>query len=439
MPLRKWTEFLDGVPAGQPLRQVILESWHRSVDAGVDVSAETLDVPRVSPDDLARRQRDAAVMLEVATPHLEWLSGAIGVPHVVYVADRDGVILHAVGSGFDLEHVSLAPGFVWSEEAAGTNGAGTAIAANRPVAIVGSEHIVKAFHGFTCTGSPLHDARGEVIGAIDVSTSAKDGGPERLVPVAHAAFSIDRELAQRQALASAEAATSARDRLLAEVSHEVRTPLTAIVGWAQLVRANASMLDDGLAEIESSAWRLSVLVADLLEMSRIATGRMTLERAEIDLCAVTSTVAGTMQAIAAKRGVSLEVSVAAPVVISGDRRRLEQVITNLLSNAVKFTPAGGTIAASVAAQEGAARLVVRDTGRGIEPQLLPFVFDYLRQGEPRGGLGLGLAIVREIVALHGGTVIAESDGAGKGATLTVELPLLVTAQVREAIDEHRSA
>ena len=429
MPLRKWTEFLEGVPAGPPLRQVILESWHRSVDAGVNVSADAFEVPRVSDEELERRQREASLLLEVAIPHLEWLSAALGSsPHVAYVTDRDGVIVGAIGAGFDLEASSLAPGFVWSEEAAGTNGAGTAIASGRPVAIVGSEHIVKAFHGFTCTGAPIHDPRGHVIGAIDVSTYARDGEPERLVAVAHAAFAIDRELAQRNALSSAEAATAARDRLLAEVSHEVRTPLTAIVGWAQLVRANSSMLDDGLAEIESSAWRLSVLVADLLEMSRIATGRMTLEKAAVDLCDVTANVASAMQSIAAKRGVSLEVVVGTPVTISGDRRRLEQVITNLLSNAVKFTPPGGSVATTVLVEDGAARLIVRDTGCGIEPDLLPFVFDYLRQGEPRGGLGLGLAIVRDIVALHGGTVAASSEGSGKGATLVVELPLLDAAQ-----------
>jgi two-component system CheB/CheR fusion protein len=282
---------------------------------------------------------------------------------------------------------------------------------------------VKAFHGFTCTGAPIHDAKGQVIGAIDVSTNANDGSPERLVAVAHAAFAIDRELTQRAALQTAEAATAGRDRLLAEVSHEVRTPLTAIVGWAQLVRANESMLPDGLAEIESSAWRLSVLVADLLEMSRIATGRMTLERTDLDFGSVLTSVASAMQSIATRRGVTMQVTTSGSTAISGDRRRLEQVVTNLLSNAVKFTPSGGCVTASIDAVDGNARLVVRDTGCGIEPQLLPFVFEYLRQGEQRGGLGLGLAIVREIVLLHGGTVTAASEGSGKGAMITVEIPL----------------
>lgn len=425
MPLRRWTAFLDSVPAGQPLRSVILESWHRTVDAGVDVDAEHFEVPRVAEDELNRRQVAASMLLETATPHLEWLSAALsGTPHVAYVTDRDGVILRSLGAGLDFEQSSLAPGFVWSEDAAGTNGSGTAIAADKPVAIVGSEHIVKAFHGFTCTGAPIHDALGNVIGAIDVSTHAGDGSPERLVAVAHAAFAIDRELAQRSALKSAEAATAARDRLLAEVSHEVRTPLTAIVGWTQLVRANDSMLPDGLAEIESSAWRLSVLVADLLEMSRIATGRMTLERAEIDFGTVLTSVASAMQSIATRRGVSMEVHATEPAMISGDRRRLEQVVTNLLSNAVKFTPSGGSVIASVEPFDGNARLIVTDTGSGIEPQLLPHIFEYLRQGEQRGGLGLGLAIVREIVLLHGGTVRATSDGPGTGASMIVEIPLL---------------
>lgn len=426
MPLATWRRYFESA-AGGPLRAVIVESWTRSLDAGVDPTAQDVTVPRVSADELQQRREANATMIDAATPHVEWLSRSLrGIRHVVYLVDLDGVILHVAASGIDAEQAALAPGYQWSEQVVGTNGAGTAIAADQPVAIVGSEHLVEAFHQFTCTAAPIHDPGGKVIGAIDITTDAANGSPERLIAVAHAAFVIDRELTQRHAIDSANAATAARDRLLAEVSHEIRTPLTAIIGWAQFVRTNRAALDEGLPAIEQSAFRLSVLVADLLEMSRIATGKMHLECSDVDLAAITSGVVSAMSSIAESRGISLSAGGTQRLVIRADARRLEQVVTNLLANALKFTPDGGTVTVHHRSAGDVARLVVSDTGCGIDPAFLPHVFDYLRQGpttESSGGLGLGLAIVREIVQLHGGHVTAASDGIGRGATFTVDLPL----------------
>ena len=426
MSLGKWTEILKAVPDRQ-LREVVVESWERSISAGIEFGSESFIVPRISNADLQRRITTNAGLLEVAIPHIEWLSASLsGIPHVVYVVDSDGIVLHALSLEVDLAANFLSPGHDWSEKAAGTNGAGTAIAANRPVAIIGSEHIVKPFHRFTCTGAPVHDASGKVIGAIDVSTGVDDGNPERLLAVAHAAFVIDRELAQRAALYTAQAATAARDRLLAEVSHELRTPLAVILGWAQFLRDDPSALEEAVDAIESSAWTLSLLIGDLVEMSRIATGKLRLNRRLLDLSSVVNAVVKTMKPIASRKGVSLDIKATERATISADAKRIEQVLANLLANAIKFTAAGGSIALSVRRSSDTVRITVSDTGCGIDDRILSHIFDYLRQGVPgeqAGGLGLGLAIVREIVERHGGNVRADSDGPGRGACFTVDLPL----------------
>lgn len=407
---------------------MILESWRRSLAAGVDIEAEDFVPTRVGETELRRRVEAAAPLVEISKPHLQWLSASLAdAPHVAYVVDRDGVILEAIGADLDLEATGLAPGFIWSETIAGTNGAGTALEAGEPVAVVGDEHIVCAFRQFTCTAAPVHDENGVVIGAIDVSTAAEGADPGRLLDVAHAAFVITRELSHRAALSAAEAETRARDRLLAEVSHEARTPLTAILGWAQMLRIDSQALDTGLAEIEASAIRLSSVVADLLEMARISAGKVALVSSEIDLAAVTTNVVHSMRPVSARKEISLEIEADQPLRTFGDQKRLEQVVTNLVSNAIKFTPPRGEVMVRLKAINGTAELTVRDSGCGIDPNLLPHVFEYLRQGEhqERGaGLGLGLSIVRDIVRRHGGHVSAESDGPGTGALFRVEIPLV---------------
>jgi PAS domain S-box-containing protein len=239
--------------------------------------------------------------------------------------------------------------------------------------------------------------------------------------------------AERSARAEADAANHAKDQFLAVLSHELRTPLNAILGWARLMRAGhlgEAERARASAIIERNALLQAQLVADLLDVSRIAAGKMDIERIPVDLVLVVREALETVlaDANAKKLTVVTDLDDAAGEVL-GEARRLQQVVSNLLLNAIKFTPDGGRIELTLRRHETSARLTVRDTGIGIDPALLPRVFDPFEQGDTtttrrHQGLGLGLAIVRRLVALHGGTIRADSAGLGQGATFTVDLPVL---------------
>jgi signal transduction histidine kinase len=224
-----------------------------------------------------------------------------------------------------------------------------------------------------------------------------------------------------------------KDEFLAVVSHELRTPLTAILGWARLLRMGG--LDEAtqrkaFESIERNATSQSQLVDDLLEVSRIITGKLRLRRQRLDPAALLESCVDAILPDAQQKGVEVErqVDPAAPAV-SADAQRLRQVFWNLLSNAIKFTPAGGHIRVVLRSGGRTVEVEVHDDGVGIRPEFLPFVFDRFTQDEAaregsRRGLGVGLAIVRHLVAEHGGTVGARSAGEGKGATFLVSLPVL---------------
>jgi PAS domain S-box-containing protein len=240
-----------------------------------------------------------------------------------------------------------------------------------------------------------------------------------------------RESAEK-AKQAAEAANRAKDEFLATMSHELRTPLNAVLGWIQILRSSGGSTenrDRALATIERNARAQAQIIDDLLDVSRIVTGKLALKVRPVDIGSV---VDGALEAISlAVAAKPLKLTkhiepVAAPV--SGDADRLRQVMTNLLTNAVKFTPPGGRIDVRVDVKDGRARIQVADTGQGIDPEFLTHVFDRFWQRDSsmarvHGGLGLGLAIVRHIIDMHGGSVRADSPGVGLGATFTVELPL----------------
>jgi PAS domain S-box-containing protein len=236
---------------------------------------------------------------------------------------------------------------------------------------------------------------------------------------------------ERQARAEAEAANRAKDDFLSVLSHELRTPLTAMLGWARVLRTGALEPDrtaGALETVERNTRLLAQLIDDLLDVSRIAAGKMSIELAPVELGAVVRAAIETVRGSAEASGVALgaDVPEEAPVV-RGDRRRLQQVLLNLLSNAVKFTPRGGRIDVKLERLPSVVRLTVSDTGRGMSAQFLTQIFDRFRQLDTagtrsHGGLGLGLAIVRHLVELHGGRVSAFSAGEGLGSTFTVDLP-----------------
>jgi signal transduction histidine kinase/CheY-like chemotaxis protein len=224
-----------------------------------------------------------------------------------------------------------------------------------------------------------------------------------------------------------------KDEFLATLSHELRTPLNAVLGWARLLRSTRvepATESRALESIERNARAQARLIEDLLEVSRIVTGKLRLQVRECDLAAIVDAAAEIVQPAAAAKKLTLSVDLRIrPAMTSGDPDRLQQIVWNLLSNAVKFTPHDGHISVRLERDTGY-RLTVRDTGPGIEPKFLPHLFEPFRQADgtasrEHGGLGLGLAIARQLAELHGGTITAHSLGAGTGATFEVRLPSVV--------------
>jgi signal transduction histidine kinase/CheY-like chemotaxis protein len=252
----------------------------------------------------------------------------------------------------------------------------------------------------------------------------------------------DRQLAaqnaaeeeRNRALAEAEAANRSKDRFLATLSHELRTPLNAILGWVFLMKQGSvkpELQKEGLLVIERNARAQSRLIADLLDISRIVAGKLRLEPQPLNFLSCVKSAMNNIRPSADEKGVRLvsrvDSSILVGIAMYGDPTRLEQVLLNLLVNAIKFTPANGRVEVSVEASESLIRLTVVDTGTGIEPEFLPRLFDRFSQADESlrkdRGLGLGLTISRHIVELHGGKIYAASDGLGKGASFTIELPV----------------
>ena len=241
---------------------------------------------------------------------------------------------------------------------------------------------------------------------------------------------LTREQAARK---EAEEASRLKDEFLATVSHELRTPMTAIVGWTHMLRVG--LLDEvgtqqAIETVERNARAQTQLINDLLDISRVITGKLHLEMRQIELAQVIEAAIDAVRPAAAAKMIEFQTALdpeASPVLADPDR--LQQVVWNLLSNAIKFTPPGGRVLVRLNRAGSNAEITVSDTGMGISPEFLPFVFDRFRQADgsitrAHGGLGLGLAIVRHLIELHGGTVVASSQGQGEGATFTVKLPLV---------------
>ncbi|MEX2272656.1 MAG: ATP-binding protein [Vicinamibacterales bacterium] len=242
-----------------------------------------------------------------------------------------------------------------------------------------------------------------------------------------------------QALAEeADRANHLKDDFIAMVSHELRTPLNAVLGWARMLASGqlpAARTAHAIAAIERNAASLTVIIDDLLDMSRIIAGTMNLTFQPVDLVAVTQTTLDVVEPMAAARQIDLTLTADPSFddVVNGDPARLQQVIGNLLTNAIKFTPDGGRVAVSIELVGAAVEIKVVDTGQGIRAGFLPHIFERYRQAgramSRQHGLGLGLAIVRHLVELHGGTVRAASEGEGLGSTFIARLPILTAAPV----------
>lgn len=237
---------------------------------------------------------------------------------------------------------------------------------------------------------------------------------------------------EQEARVQAEAANRAKDQFIAMVSHELRNPLNAVLGWVTLLssgRLDAATQTRAIEVIERNARAQARLIDDLLDIGRIVAGNLRLDRQPADLASIVERSIDTLQPAASAKGIHIKASLEGAPRVLGDASRLQQIVSNLLSNAVKFTPEEGQVDVGLGLAEGKARITVRDTGRGIPAELLPQIFEPFRQGEGRPserqeGLGLGLAITRHLVEQHGGTIEVESPGEGMGAVFTVDLPLL---------------
>jgi len=259
------------------------------------------------------------------------------------------------------------------------------------------------------------------------------------------------ELAHRAAMAlenarlyqNAQEATRMRDEFLGTVSHELRTPLNAVLGWTRMLRTgslNGTSNERALATIERNAMLQARLVEDLLDASRIVMGKLRLELRTMDLFGPLNAALEAVRPAATAKSVQIESTLdRGACLVEGDPSRLQQIAWNLLTNAIKFTSNGGKVELVLGRSGQYARIAVRDTGEGIRPEFLPYVFDRFRQGDStttrkHGGLGLGLAIVRHLVELHGGSVRADSAGAGKGSVFTVLLPLSPNPELLANLD-----
>jgi signal transduction histidine kinase/DNA-binding response OmpR family regulator len=321
--------------------------------------------------------------------------------------------------------------------------------------------------------APLTSRNGKNIGLIQLSDKYEGEFTEEdetiLVQLAQmASAAIDNAWLYQES----QQANRVKDEFLAVLSHELRSPLNAILGWSQMLRSrklNEVTTSRALETIERNARLQTQLIEDLLDISRIIQGKLNLRVCPVNLTSTIEAAIDTMRLAAEAKSINLKFTIAdlglansnqisasletekqsdncpsaieEPKVLAlGDPNRLQQIVWNLISNAIKFTPAGGHVEIRLAALDSHAQIIIKDTGKGIRAEFLPHVFDYFRQADAsitrnHGGLGLGLAIVRHLVELHGGTVSVESPGDNQGATFTVRLPLISTQSDKDEADE----
>ena len=282
---------------------------------------------------------------------------------------------------------------------------------------------------------------GRIVGTIEIQSYEKAAYREEHVTAMRMAANLvavaienvrllDQESSAR---ATAEESNRLKDEFLATVSHELRTPLTAILGWSRMLQSDSldrEMSENAIETIRRNAKAQSQIIDDILDVSRIITGKLAMELHPLELAPVVEAAVDVVKPTAEAKGIRIDTELPAqPMVVAGDSNRLQQIVWNLLSNAIKFTPSGGRVLLSVKAQGSQIELIVADDGQGIPQDFLPFVFDRFRQADAsttrqHGGLGLGLAIARHLVEIHGGTIKAQSAGKGTGSTFVISLPRL---------------
>jgi signal transduction histidine kinase len=443
---------------GVRLNHLVEESWVRSRSYGID--PHHLRRQRRNLATLVPRQERARLLLEAAEPVVRLVHSVLRhEAHMVGVSDADGFVVRLASSHAEEEAINFFEGASWNERDIGTNGIGTALAARAPVLVAGSQHFVHDYSHWTCIGVPLRAPDGTVLGALDLSVrndrmsehtwgwalslvgsieahlarAAEDrapgddeidtGGDPRLLRTA-----VHRLVQDRRRL---EDWDRRKDGAFATLSHELKSPLQAMaLSLEMMARAhgNTGRLDELTARLRHQVRKLGRVVGDIGDVARVKSGGLAVQKQALDLNAVVARAVEAVQPQMNERRHRVQLRLAPqPLIVEGDAVRLEQVFTNILGNSAKYTPPGGNVAVESEIAGSDARVVVRDDGCGVAPEDLGRIFvEFTRVVDARndpGGLGIGLALVRSIVRLHGGSVIARSDGPGRGTELDVALPL----------------
>lgn len=383
--------------------------------------------------DIERQRNSAIAELQQSEERYRYLAESI--PQLIWTASPEGVLLDLNQRWLDFTGLTLAQAqsegwaAVVHPDDVSTLGERW-LAAQQEQTHYQAEGRMRRVDGVYCwhlhQAIPLKNEQGQIIKWFGTATDIDD--KKRLEQQRDQL--LEREQAAR---AVAEQANRVKDEFLAVLSHELRTPLNPILGWSKLLRGGTldpAKTEQALETIERNARLQTQLIEDLLDVSRILQGKLSLSMATVDVALTIEAALETVRLAAEAKSIQVHVALDPNVgPVLGDAARLQQVVWNLLSNAIKFTPVGGQIEVRLDRANSQAQIRVKDTGKGIPPDFLPYVFDYFRQADSTttrqfGGLGLGLAIVHQLVELHGGTIQVTSPGPGQGTTFTFTLPLL---------------
>ena len=425
----------NGLDAGDACVAVATRAHREALEAGLRAGGLDVAGPKAS---------DQFIALDAAETLSEFMSG--GQPEPARFAEVIGrVIARAAAGGRRVRIFGEMVDLLWAEQ-----NHGAAISLERLWNDLQKTRPFQLFCAYPASrfggdalAAPLLDvcsSHSRVIPAESYTAlGSADARLRAIIELQQKAASLEAELAAREQLlareqaarAEAEAANRMKDEFLATVSHELRTPLNAIIGWAHMLRTESfdeATVARALATIERNADAQAQLIEDILDVSRVVTGKLRLSVGPVDLAPVINAAVDAVQLAADSKGIRLAVTLDPSARhVSGDAGRLQQIVWNLLSNAIKFTPRGGRAEVRLERAGRNVRIRVSDTGQGVAPEFLPHVFDRFRQADGtstrrHGGLGLGLAIVRHLTELHGGTVAADSPGEGLGASFTITLP-----------------
>jgi len=506
--------YLETGEVPDSVRDVVRESWNRCREYCID--PRHLVRQTVDSRQFEQAQRKSRRLLEVAEPLTEMIHETVSPqPHLVVLADADGVILrlfaHAHCTQVGLEAANLFQGARWHERDIGCNGVGTSLAVESAVVLVGPEHFQDAYVDWTCIGVPLRDADGTIVGALDFSVPNDHVHLHTWGWILSIAQAIERQFQQAgggqgvevetdlhlatienpfaavrgvlellpkqsgsdvltterldQALREVDAAEQDlqsviarlsgqqsvlaqsnrnKDAFLSTLAHELRNPLFVLHNALSVIEKKSSdpsvhRWAHGL--LERQVGQLTRLVDDLSDMQLVERGKLRLNMESVNLQAAVQQAVEMVAASIEEKQQQLTVEVSPQLHLKADRTRLLQVITNLLTNATRYTPEHGSIAFEAVQSGDEIKISVRDTGKGISPELLPNIFGEFVQGDNRHprGLGIGLNLVHKLVTAHGGSVAARSEGPGKGSEFTVRLPAGVTTDDGKTSRENATA